>query len=351
MPQFEKRPCRPREHLEAAGRAYPSAWADIEHLRAGKGQGVDWPDWCFLPIGGVQAVVTKGAPMGNVNALLLRNPNLLTDAARLAALAPWRMTQGIYRFDPIVYDAVRDTPVDGDIPHEVLFRLPEWCVYIETPGLQCAGQALAGCFVHLEHDVNTGDAELRLLLDLETGPLIPLPLHLGQWSLAESIAKTDARALANAALNGVRFPSSGAGAYRPCIESIVSLLLYLCTQAGDISGPGVPGNPKPVRTRRGGWRLFPADRPTTWDVGARMGAALRRAYNAESGAQGPGASHAGPRPHIRRAHWHTILSGPRVRDGQPIPPNERRSELRWMPPIAVNVDSPDDLAPTVRTVT
>lgn len=37
---------------------------------------------------------------------------------------------------------------------------------------------------------------------------------------------------------------------------------------------------------------------------------------------------AGPRPHIRRAHWHTILSGPRRRDGVPVSPAERQADLR-----------------------
>jgi hypothetical protein len=35
------------------------------------------------------------------------------------------MTQGIYRYDLAVYDALRDTPVSGDIPHEVLYRMPD----------------------------------------------------------------------------------------------------------------------------------------------------------------------------------------------------------------------------------
>ncbi|GAP34654.1 hypothetical protein ISF6_5362 [Piscinibacter sakaiensis] len=94
--------------------------------------------------------------------------------------------------------------------------------------------------------------------------------------------------------------------------------------------------------------MFPADWPSTWDVGVRLGAALRQAYQAAETGSG---THAGPRPHVRRAHWHTILSGPRQReDGSVIPTAERRADLRWMPPIPVNVQDLDQLPATVRRV-
>ncbi|GAP39068.1 hypothetical protein ISF6_0933 [Piscinibacter sakaiensis] len=98
--------------------------------------------------------------------------------------------------------------------------------------------------------------------------------------------------------------------------------------------------------------MFPADWPSTWDVGVRLGAALRQAYQAaETGGGGAGGTHAGPRAHVRRAHWHTILSGPRLRDdGSAIPSGERRADLRWMPPIPVNVQDLEQLPATVRRV-
>lgn len=104
-----------------------------------------------------------------------------------------------------------------------------------------------------------------------------------------------------------------------------------------------------MRTRRNGWKLFPAQRVTTWDVGVRLGAALRRAYQAEQ--TGRVGEHAAPRPHIRRAHWHTILSGPKQRpDGSEIPPQDRQRDLRWLPPTSVNIEDPDALPATVRRV-
>jgi hypothetical protein len=76
----------------------------------------------------------------------------LGDVGAVGALAAWRVTKGIYRFDPDVYQEIIDTPVTGDIPHEILFELPEWCVYIETPGMMAEQeQKVVGFFAHLEY--------------------------------------------------------------------------------------------------------------------------------------------------------------------------------------------------------
>jgi hypothetical protein len=79
------------------------------------------------------------------------------------------VTQGVYRFDPTVLDALWETPVTGDIPTEVLYHLPEWCVYVNTPGKTWQGGSLHGFFAHLEHDVDDKRTELRFVLDV-TGP-------------------------------------------------------------------------------------------------------------------------------------------------------------------------------------
>jgi hypothetical protein len=49
---------------------------------------------------------------------------------------------------------------------------------------------------------------------------------------------------------------------------------------------------------------------------------------------------ASPRPHIRRAHWHTFLTGQ----------GRQARKLRWMPPIAVRVEDAGALPATVRAV-
>lgn len=339
-PQFTRRTCRPRDAVEQLSRDYPGAWSVLDQFRAGKGRAglPDWPAWCYLPMAASYAVISGGGP----NRVSLDRG---ADVGRMAALSAWRMTQGIYRFDPAVYDAIRSTPVAGDIPADVLCRLPEWCVYVETPGMDMDGQPLHGVWAHLECDANTQRHELRLLLDTDAR-LVPVPLHLGAWSLAESISRMLDESAAQALMRGgAPVPRALAAPLRGLVEPIVSLLLYICSEGAELgSGARKPGNPEPKRTKRG-WRLFQADRPTTWDVGVRLGAALRRAYQAErTGAAGAGGEHAGPRPHIRRAHWHGFWRGPLQ--------GERSFALRWLPPIAVAMGdaAPADLPAVVRPV-
>ena len=58
----------------------------------------------------------------------------------------------------------------------------------------------------------------------------------------------------------------------------------------------------------------------------------------------PTGTHASPRPHIRRAHWHSFWVGKRDQ------PDARSVTLKWLPPIPVNVQGVEDLTTTVRDV-
>ncbi len=332
--------CRPREHLAAAGHLYPGAWRAVDALRAQRGQSLPaWPDWCFLPLAGAYAIISGGGDQ--------RVPlHQIGDVARLGALAAWRVTQGIYRFDATLYAAIAATPVSGDLPCDVLYRLPEWCVYIDTPGQAIEGDRLHGFFAHLEWDANLSRTELRLLLDTDAH-LLPVPVHLGPWSLDEALHRATDTAQIQAMAHGQAIGTRHLRALRTVIEPLVSLLLYLCSANADIGdGTRRPTMPTPKRTKAG-WRLFPADHPAAWDVGVRLGAALRRAYHAadtEHGEIDPTTGRTRPRAHVRRAHWHGYWTGPRDA------PEARTLALKWLPPIAVNLDDVDRLPAVLRGV-
>jgi hypothetical protein len=340
-PQYPRRTHRARTILETVGRAYPGAWAAIDGFRAGRGRDLPgWPEWCYCPLAGAYAIVSGGGanqvPVERVHHVGI-----------VGALSAWRMTQGIYRVDPALYAALVDTPLDRDLPREPLYRLPEWCVYVETPDLRWGGERpVHGVWAHLEADTGGGADELRLVLDTARTPAealdtehgcVPLPLILGEGSIADALSRVVASGARRARAHGLDPPAElgEALAVAPALWPIVSLLLYLCDEDAEIDGPGRPGNPGPKRTRRGGWRLFAADGPMVWDVGVRLGAALRAAYQGAETEQREtdSAGRARPRGHVRRAHWHTYAAG----EGR----QERR--LRWLPPIAVNLPSTDEL--------
>ena len=142
---------RPREHLIAAGKLYPDAWRQVDEFRAERGHSLPkWPSWCFLPLAAPYSIVSADA---GTSCLGL---DRVSDVARIGALAAWRVTQGVYRFDPAVYQEIRNTPLAGDLPCEALYRLPEWCVYIETTDMEHPSYGrIYGAFVHLEWDANT----------------------------------------------------------------------------------------------------------------------------------------------------------------------------------------------------
>ncbi len=327
---------RPKRHLEYYSRLYPDAWKHVDSMRADRGKALPfWPEWCFLPLAGTYSIVSAEAERQGVipNRVLSAGP-LVNDVGILGALAAWRVTQGVYRFDLDVFRSVIDTPVNGDIPHDVFFNLPEWCVYIETPGLTHLGVPMYGFFAHLEYDANTTRKELRLVMDLQgeerslTPFLMPIPIHLGTWSLEESIERAYVEALRQGG-KGIQ-PKTMAKSIKSEFEAPISLLLYLCSANGEIGDDTKsPTKPRSTKTKKGP-RLFPPDKPRTWDVGVRMGAAIRR-YRTESVSVDGDESdrhHASPRTHIRRAHWHGFWTGPR--DG------EQKYILKWISPVVVN---------------
>lgn len=160
-----------------------------------------------------------------------------------------------------------------------------------------------------------------------------LPLPLGR-TLDEALAETDAR-------SGAMGSSTESDLSPEAVTGVISLLLYLCSEKPDLGRDVlVPVKPEPVKTKKG-LRWFPPDRVTTWDVGMRLGSTLRHAYAQADAKEDGGGTHGSPRPHIRRAHWHTFLTGPRT---DPL------RVLRWLPPIAVNVENVGDLVPTVHPV-
>jgi len=302
------------------------------------------PHWCFLPTGELCRLTGRAR-----EASLEIGANLNA----IAALAGWRVTQGIYRFDPALFDSVWQTPLNTRIPWEVLFRLPEWCVYIMTPGYVFASRNVSGFFAYLDYEAGSGRSELRMLLDVgEDRLLSALPIDLGGRSLLDGLESSRERF--RDLLTGAGKPTDLADIaatdmrqYAGELGPLVNLLLYICSvnaETFDASGRG-PRWPSPKITRWGP-RLFPPDKPTEWQVGYRMGAALREAASRSVERWAHDAvGRRRPRPHIRRAHWHSYWMGPANSA------EHRRLSVKWIPPVAVCVEMDRQPVTVVRTVT
>lgn len=338
---------RAKEILDFFGRTYPWLWDEVARIRAEHASeiGTDsWPTHTFLPL--------ERAALPTARILAGEDPGTATThrgiqlSSNIATLAAWRMTQGIYRVDPTLYRYLVDTPITGPLPADVLLLLPEWCIYVETPGMAVEStdgdSLLYGVFAWIDHHPDGTDI-LTLAMDAEgaTG-FTHVPLVGTLEDALRRVVDDWREAMVRG--NALYTPPEGfevkAAAF---LAPILSLLMYICSQVGEITGNrGGPGNPEPVETRKG-HRLFPASTPAVWDVGVRMGAALTSALAAMEDSDGPPTGRT-VRPHIRRAHWHTFLSGPR-KGAAP-----QRRDIRWMPPIPVKVDDLDELPAVVRPV-
>ena len=123
---------RPLQHLNAVTELYPMAWNHLEQLLCSRGQSIpDWPSWCFMPMARWYSIVSVNDGIDKVKVF-----DLIGEMGRLAAIGAWRYSQGCYRFDDDLFKAVSSTELSGDLSADVLYRLPEWCVYIKTPGME-----------------------------------------------------------------------------------------------------------------------------------------------------------------------------------------------------------------------
>jgi hypothetical protein len=307
--------------------------------KKGKGDLPDWPSWCFLPRAGWGWIVCDHHDLPSAACLTVEDADKLRDIICLTALGAWRYTQGIYRYQPDLLAALSVTDLSGDLPAEILFRLPEWCLYVETPGWTDDGYPLHGFFSFLDFDPGSGDVTLCFVLNSEAGLIGGPTLMVGPWPLLDAARKNTALAARRSPEYARSLGEDAACEMASTASPMLSLLLYICSDAPDIAGHEsgtYPRYPQPKKTKKG-WRLFPPDKPRIWRIGEETGEKLRRA--AERAREKPAGEAASPRGHVRRGHWHGYWTGPRKpRPGIPEEQRQRRFGVRWLHPMLVGVD-------------
>lgn len=317
---------------------YPGAWRRYDEMISRRREFGDWPPYVHVP-SSLSARMVAGA--GRIE------PRHVEVSHLLGALAAWRPTQGMYRFDETLAAALDDTALDREIPADVMRALPEWCVWIDLPGYVGFGPEIVGYWARLDR-VATGEPDELLVTCVQVdgatwSTYVPLV-----GSLLESLELAGARARTHDPSIAGHQPSTSSAAR--ALAPLVSRVLYLCSARPDLRDAAgtdrAPERPTPKPRKKGKPpALAAAQSPSTWEVGYRVGAAIRRAQEA---AREPerGTEHGdrrGPVPHVRRAHWHTHWVGP-------LESAERRRELRWHPPTLVGLENLDELVPVLRRV-
>jgi len=278
--------------------------------------------------------------------------------ALLGALVAWRPTKGIFRFHPELYESLIETDIIGDVPSDVLLRMPGWAVFIETPVSENLPFQLHGFWAYLsrlgaqnelilvglwreDHEIGepVTDPDFNILLyklSLGNHPVSDLTEMMFQKSADEAAIMarhTNEGAVEHAMSDDVR------AIQEHMVSAMLSLLLYLCSEQPDIEN-WAPKQPA-FKYMGGKRRWLAAKVVQQWDVGLRLGAALKdardRAERLDAASDGSGTV----RPHVRRAHWHSFWVGKR---------GEQTISLRWLPPIPVNVETTEALPAVLRHV-
>lgn len=332
----------PERELTDFGKAFPGVWnlVDVQRMESAKTRN-STPMWCYLPYKHAHEVMSKFAPslprefahsITSPVAQILEARRIL--AYELCLLSAWRHTKGIYRFNPAVYDKVIDTQLDSELPCELLLRLPEWAVTIETPGL-------------LLHD--TPKSHVMLTVTLRAGePIVILNCNLFSPIILPLTRQSVAAALAHANTNGAI-----QALIEPFVRRALTLAIFLCCEEPDLSG-GTERRSLGMTKTRHGKRFFPPGQVQIWDVGSRMGAELQTAERewdeAEAAAEAAAEAdevaperprRARPRPHFRKAHDRRVWVGTG---------DNARAVWYWFPVKLINAKNSSDLIETIRPV-
>lgn len=346
--------------LERISKEFPNIWDHVNRLRERPPERLSgWSDHCYIPpnLAWMAIAACKGVTTEEEFNQLPSNIDLnLGGGVGLSVLASWRMTKGIYRIDPLLYNSLMNTSLGGKLPSKVFEQLPQWCVYIETPNLSMPSINIHGVWcARLEDTEVDGSISDTLVLLLNTDTLlIPLVLDLTKETLAEAVSAPLVKSEEQTAELGFSYDVEGVRSLsEQFAEPILNLLIYICTQS-DISSKGrfdvQPSNPKPKKTRKKGIRLFASSGLTKWDVGIRMGANLRSALDGIP-SEGGGGVGGKKRPHVRNAHWHLYYKGKRKDEqGNPIPKSKRAFDIKWLSPAMINAESGENLPAVIRRV-
>lgn len=275
-------------------------------------------------------------------------------------IALWSRTQGIYRFDKEIYNAILEGEPPKDIPYDLLKRLPEWCVYIETPdnfylnrdfGVKTKILGFYSTIVHTK----LGDV-LSIVVDNEDVALDSVVLGAFQIELYENNDINNPKKTIDEKIQELLDSNSYNNQNNnhqtiSILKNMISLLLYLCadrelTYKDKIDEPVLP---KITKTKKG-LKEFANPNSKVWEVGVRLGRFIREAREtAYNKSNGDGTRTV--RPHIRKAHFNTFFSGKKKGEFGNIIPNEQRvRNLKWLPPVFVNANKDFEIDTVIKKV-
>ncbi|EMO24668.1 hypothetical protein LEP1GSC170_1242 [Leptospira interrogans serovar Bataviae str. HAI135] len=211
---------------------YPDWRAIAKMALSQRGKAVpDWPEYVFTPL-------SSYIPILFPSGVDLNDPYLLkkmTIVSQLAAIVPWSLSKAVYKFSNELSQELNDSLAPEKLPTEIIKRLPQWSIYVETPEDYIEG--CNGFFAHLEFD--RGSDELRILLDYHNEPPCPLTLIIGDYTLEESFEIFAKNLKNNMHIDNVDETLTDfiKTPHLNLMTKILPLILYICSENSEITGP------------------------------------------------------------------------------------------------------------------
>ncbi len=268
---------------------------------------------------------------------LSKNSRGVLTGAKVFCLSSWRFTKRIYSIDPTIQEHLLKTPLDENMPTDIFANLPEWGMYVKLDTTDAALAGYTGFFVGISDTpthtdpsfIKENDGGLSSLVigahKSNEADIIPSVIPLGRGSLKEAfdlVYENSKRTLMSEGTIYGPDENEHRRVNQDRLLKMLSLCLFLCSEKPDYKG-GVPGG-KPKLSIKGKFE-FPKE-PRVIQVGSVLGAKLKE-QSTKSQAQG-----AGKKPHMRKAHWHGVWTGPKS--------ETQKFKLNWIPPLFVNCDAP-----------
>nr|P18809.1 RecName: Full=Protein FinQ [Escherichia coli]CAA36892.1 finQ [Escherichia coli] len=260
----------------------------------------------------------------------------------------WRYTKKIYRLSEDIVSDVANTYVDN-IPAQILKELPSWSIYVSAENLHTilpTSYPIHGFFFYPFLNGGGGIIQLFIIDNLKqsqgttglkeknidvVGGIIGMEDSRGGLLGSRKMECIDNEVVVtvNEKLKDFRDREFN------LLNAQISMVLYICSQINDIKEKNQFKRSEKHKKHVHTHHELPAHNIREWDVGIRMGQAIRqyRQQNPQDRA-----THRCKRPHIRRdTGIHTD------RSKKPKLAHERKPRLIWLPPVPVNLEDVNKL--------
>ena len=249
----------------------------------------------------------------------------------------WQACRQVYKIDGTVAETLAEQELDGDLPVDVLYRMPYPIIYVDSRvpvRRQTTKRWADGFFAYMDRSL-FGEIDMTFVYLMDDGTRSRLSLVVEDGATLESclahIADVDKaldRLMGSAMPRNMLTDPEELVCLRYCATVSLNLLLFVLSAENGAETVYTP--PKISRGQKVGKRTNTETvRMLGAKIGSAIGAARRVGYPSHRGT--------GERtvaPHVRRAHWQSFWVG--RRKGREDGKFGDELVVKWIPPIPVN---------------